>query len=68
MTGETYAQAAKSCDCLGFSAEEFIFALAVFEELGLISLKGGRLQIYRGKKTELSASPLYRAVTALKEE
>lgn len=68
VTGETYAQAAKSCDCLGFSSEEFIFALAVFEELGLISLKGGRLQIYRGKKTELSASPLYRAVTALKEE
>ena len=53
---------------MGFSTEEFIFALAVFEELGLISLKGGRLQIYRGKKTELSASPLYRAVTALKEE
>ena len=68
VTGESYAQAAKSCKGLGFPAEEFIFALAVFEELGLVSLKGGRLEVYRGKKTELAASSLYRAVCALKEE
>ena len=68
VTGETYAAAAKSCDGLGFSLEQFAFALAVFEELGLVSLKGGRLNIVRGKKTELSASPLYCAVEKLKEE
>ena len=68
VTGESYAQAAKSCKALGFPTEEFIFALAVFEELGLVSLKGGRLEVYRGKKTELAASSLYRAVCALKEE
>ncbi len=68
VTGESYAEAAKSCDGLGFSEEEFIFALAVFDELGLASLKDGRLQLARGKKTELTASALYRAVSALKEE
>ena len=67
VTGESYAEAAKSCDCLGFGTEEFIFALAVFEELGLIALDGGRLQLARGKKTELAASPLYTAVAALRE-
>lgn len=68
VSGETYAEAAKSCACLGFPTEQFIFALAVFEELGLISLKGGHLSLVRGKKTELSASALYQAVAALGEE
>ena len=68
VTGENYAEAAKSCAGLGFGEEQFIFALAVFEELGLISLRGGHLSLAHGKKTELSASPLYRAVEALKGE
>ena len=68
VSGESYAQAAASCDALGFSVQEFIFALAVFAELGLVTLSDGRLRVVRGKKTELSASPLYRAVEKLKEE
>lgn len=68
VSGESYAQAAVSCDSFGFSVQEFIFALAVFAELGLVTLSDGRLRVVRGKKTELSASPLYRAVEKLKEE
>ena len=68
VTGETYAEAAHACGCLGFETEEFIFALAVFEELGILSLRGGRLSFASGTKTELSASALYRAVAALGEE
>ena len=68
VTGTTYAEAAKGCGSLGFSAEQFIFALAVFEELGLISLEGGRLHMFRGKKTDLKLSPTYNAVLRLQEE
>lgn len=67
VTGESYADAARNCNALGFSAEEFVFALAVFEELELISLSEGRLRIFRGKKTELTNSQIYSAVLRLKE-
>ena len=67
VTGATYAEAAKRCDGLGFSAEEFIFALAVFEALGLVSLEEGRLRVFRGKKTELTNSKTYNAVLRLQE-
>ena len=59
VMGDSYAEAARSCNALGFSGELFVFALAVFEELELISLKGGRLTVYRGKKTELTSSRIY---------
>ncbi len=39
-----------------------IFALAVFRELGLIEIRGGRLSVIRGKKTDLNDSAIYRAV------
>ena len=68
VTGDTYAEAARSCDALGFSGELFVFALAVFEELELISLKNGRLTVYRGKKTELTNSRIYTECLRLKEE
>ena len=67
VVGGSYAEAARSCDSLGLDAETFIFALAVFEELGLLSLEGGRLRVFRGKHTELAASELYRAVARLQE-
>ncbi len=66
--GETYAEAARACNGLGFSEEQFIFALAVFAELGLVTAENGRFVLARGQKTELTASALYRAVAALKEE
>ena len=64
---EAYAEAARACLSLGFDEELFIFALAVFEELGIISLADGRLRIVRGKKTELTSSAIYRAVLHVKE-
>ena len=36
-----------------------MFALKVFEQLGLVSFDGGRLAVRRGIKTELRNSPLY---------
>ena len=68
ITGDTYAEAAASCHSLGFSGELFIFALAVFEELGLISLADGKLTVYRGKRTELTNSRIYTECLRLKEE
>lgn len=68
VTGGSYAEAAKNCGSLGLDAETFIFALAVFEELGLIALEGDRLKMFRGKRTELAASKIYSAVLQLQRE
>lgn len=61
MYGETYAEAAINCGALGFSNELFMFALAVFEELGLIRNAGGRYVVNRGVKTDLHNSAAYNA-------
>ncbi len=66
-TGMGYAEAARSLG-LPFDVFEVVFALAVFEELGLISLADGRLTIFRGVKTELTQSPIYAAVLKMQEE
>lgn len=49
-----------------FSAGEMIFALTVFEQLGLIKFERGRLALVKGVKTELCNSPLYRKIQSLK--
>ena len=68
VTGASYAEAAKNCGGLGFLPEQFIFAMTVFEELGLVSLADGRLRVFRGKKTELSRSQRYNAAVRFLEE
>ena len=68
ITGETYAEAARSCDGLGYPHKQFIFALSVFEELGILSLKEGRIHLVRGKKTELTYSKRYLAAIGNQEE
>jgi len=65
LYGETVEELAISCNGLGFDKMEFIFALSVFEELGLVAFEGGRLTVYRGVKAELNDSPLYRKVCLL---
>lgn len=45
---------------------ETLFALKVFEELGIISFESGRLTVYKGMKTQLTQSPLYNLVSGLK--
>ena len=56
---------AYSCDGLGFDKREFIFAVNVFEELGLVAFGGGRLTVYRGIKAELTNSTIYRKICLL---
>lgn len=50
---------------LGFPLEECVFALSVFEELGLIDYETGRIVVYRGVRADLNDSLLYRRVVAL---
>ena len=65
LQGETAEDVAQNCNGLGFEKREFIFALRVFEELGLVAFENGRLMVYRGVKAELTDSKLYRKVLAL---
>ena len=46
-----------------FSPRELAFALAVFEQLSLVSLENGRVTVNRGVKTELANSELYNIVS-----
>ena len=65
--GTTAEEIAVFCDGLGFDKRDFIFALNVFEELGLVAFQDGRLTVYRGIKAELSDSPIYRKVCLLQQ-
>lgn len=67
LCGSTAEEIATACDGLGFDRLEFIFALGVFEELGLVAFENGRLTVYRGIKRELTDSPIYRKVCALQK-
>lgn len=55
-------------DGLGFSVQECIFALSVFEELGLIAYENESLIVYRGVHADLNDSKLYKKVTALQSK
>ena len=65
LCGTTAEELAYTCDGLGFDKLEFIFALNVFEELGLVEFTEGRLTVYRGVKAELTDSAIYRKVCLL---
>ncbi len=52
----------------GYTAEQVIFAVEVFCELGLLHFDVNTITVIKGKKTELNKSMLYRAVCALKEK
>ena len=66
LNGGTAEELAFVCDGLGFDKREFIFAVNVFEELGLVAFGEGKLNVYRGIKAELGQSAIYRKVCALK--
>jgi hypothetical protein len=68
LVGGTAEELALACDGLGFDKMEFIFALNVFEELGLVAFNEGRLTVYRGVKAELTDSAIYRKVCFLQQE
>ncbi len=67
LNGATVEELAIACDGLGFDKREFIFALNVFEELGLVAFGEGRLTVYRGVKAELNDSTIYRKVCLLQQ-
>ena len=68
LNGESAEELAFACDALGFDKREFIFALRVFEELGLVAFKEGRLTVYRGVKADLKDSSIYQKVKLLQDE
>ena len=67
LYGSTAEELAFSCGALGFDKRDFIFALSVFEELGLIAFGEDRPIIYRGVKVELNDSKIYRKVCLLQQ-
>ena len=67
LYGETAEEVAFACNGLGFDRCEFIFALNVFEELGLVAFGDGKLTVYRGVKAELTDSAIYRKVCLLQQ-
>ena len=68
LEGATAEEVADRCQGLGFEKTEFIYAIRVFEELGLISFADGALTVYRGIKAELTDSKLYRKVCLLQRD
>ncbi len=68
LNGNSAEELAAACNGLGFDKRQFIFALRVFEELGLVAFSEGRLIVYRGVKAELNNSPVYRTVCRLQSD
>ncbi len=68
LIGENAEELVGACNGLGFDKKEFIFAVNVFEELGLVSFGEGRLNVYRGVKAELQDSKIYKKVCLLQSE
>ncbi len=65
LFGDNVETLAGNCDGLGFDKKQFMFAVQVFEDLGLVAFAEGKLIVYRGVKAELTHSSTYRAVCAL---
>lgn len=61
LVGSCAEEAVHAVD-FGADATGYLFALKVFEELGLISFDGGKLTVYRGIKTQLENSRFYNFV------
>ena len=68
LSGDNPLQLAIRYDGLGFDKKQFIFALCVFEELGLIGFSRGAPVVFKGAKAELASSTLYQKVNLMKEE
>ncbi len=65
LGGKNVEETAVNSEGLGFTLEERMFALAVFEELGLIDYESGNLTVYRGVRADLNNSTIFQRVTAL---
>jgi len=67
LVGRNAAEAAVLLNGLGFDGYEFMFALSVFEELGLLTFKDGKIELCRGVKADLSDSLIYSRMKLLKD-
>ncbi len=61
------AEEAATRNSFPYPAPQTAFALTVFSELGLISFEKGFLTVFRGIKTELTASPTYVLISNLQK-
>lgn len=61
LLGDSLEEVASAND-FGVPAMQALFSLKVFEQLGIISVKGGHLSVARGVKTQLTNSKLYNSV------
>jgi hypothetical protein len=68
LDGNTAEELAIACNGLGFKKKDFIFAVHVFEELGLVAFADGKLTVYRGIKADLNNSSFYKKVCHLKAD
>lgn len=66
ILGDGAEEVAKNND-FGVSGEQALFALKVFEELGLVTFRGGKINVVRGVKTQLTNSRLYNFINSLKK-
>ena len=66
LEAESYAEFARLAGG-DFGEGQVVFSLAVFEELGLLSTREGRLVFARGKKSDLALSEIYKTVSRIKE-
>ena len=69
LVGESgdLAAVTRACNALGYAPKQFLFALAVFEELGLIAFENGGAHVVRGKKASLSDSLIYDRTVKLQD-
>lgn len=66
ITGGSAEEVAANND-FGVAGEQALFAVKVFEELGLVNFKGGKLNVVRGVKTQLTNSEFFNFVNSLQE-
>ncbi len=66
LAGTDFAEVSRN-GFAGFSPEQTVFALSVFEELGLIRCTEGRIRPVTGRHTRLELSRIYSGVQALQE-
>ncbi len=65
LAGSNAEEVALSTEALGFDPYLFVFALNVFEELGLVAYEDERLVVYRGVRSNLNNSVIYRKAVTL---
>lgn len=65
--GESLASVVRGMGETPFDKKQLLFALAVFEELGIIEFNGGRGRVIRGKKVSLGDSKIYAGAVKLQQ-